>query len=132
MTFTYDVSLSTDLALVRFHIGDTDANAYFLEDATITALLTSETSVGGAVIASIRHILARLSQPNFKADWLQVDLASARKGYQALLDVKQQEFGLSAITTTIRRVYRADSTATEEPDYTNGTQNDDDRFLVIP
>lgn len=132
MAFTFDPSLGTDLSLVRFHTGDTDSTNYYLEDATITALLTSQTSVGGAVIASIRFILARLSQPNFRADWLQVDLASARKGYTALLAEKQQEFGIGAITSTVTHVYRADSTGSEEPDYTGGNYNDGENFLVIP
>jgi hypothetical protein len=119
MTFSFNPALAADKDNVRFHTGDTDPNAHFLEDEMITALLTSETTVGGAVIASIRYIIARLSQPNFKADWLQVDLASARKGYMDLLDEKRQEFGIGALTSSVTHVYRADSLATAEPDYTS-------------
>lgn len=117
MTFTFATDLSTDLALVRFHIGDTDSGGYFLADETITALLTSHGSVGGAVVASLKYIITQLSRPDFRADWLQVSNAEARKGYQALLMEKRGEFGLSAITASATHVYRADSDQTEEPDY---------------
>jgi hypothetical protein len=117
MTFTFATDLSTDLALVRFHIGDTDSGGYFLADETITALLTKHGSVGGAVVASLKYIITQLSRPDFRADWLQVSNAEARKGYQALLAEKRGEFGLSAITASATHVYRADSDQTEAPDY---------------
>jgi hypothetical protein len=126
MTFTFATDLSTDLALVRFHIGDTDSDGYFLADETITALLTSSGSVGGAVIASLRYIVSQLSRPDFRADWLSVSNASARQGYLALLAEKRGEFGLSAITASATHVYRADSDQTEEPDYDADYDTDDD------
>lgn len=117
MTFTWLGTLATDLDKVRFHIGDTDSGGYWLEDATITALLALEGSVGGAVVACLRYIISQLSRPDFRADWLQVSNAEARKGYMALLAMKRQEFAISAITATAGHVYRADSDADEEPDY---------------
>jgi hypothetical protein len=126
MTFTFSADLSTDLALVRFHIGDTDADGYYLTDETITALLTSEGSVGGAVIACIKYIITQLSKPNFKLDWMSVsDMQEARKGYERLLITKAQEFGIKptsiTISTTISTPYRADSGQDSDEDTYDGT-----------
>lgn len=113
MTFSYDTSLSSDGDLVRFHIGDTDSNGAYLPDETITALLTSEGTVGGAVIQSIKYIISQLSSPNFKLDWLSVSNENAREGFKSLLIIKSQEFGISlsglSATSTIGLPYRADS-----------------------
>ena len=110
-TFTFDNTLSTDLALVRFHIGDTSSDGNYLWDETITALLASEGTVGGAVIASIKYILTQLSVPDFKQDWNSVQFAEAKKGFNDLLLKKRQEFGLTGATATctIALPYRADS-----------------------
>jgi hypothetical protein len=117
MTFTWTGALNTDLELVRFHVGDTDAAGAWLSDETIEALLVTTGSVGGAVIASLQYILTQLSRPDFKADWLSVSHAEARKGYEGLLAEKRREFGVSAITAGSTHTYRADSLATREPDY---------------
>lgn len=114
MTFTFATDLSTDLAKVRFHIGDTDSDGYYLADETITALLTSEGSVGGAVLACIKYIISQLSKPNYKLDWMAVsDMQEARKGFEKLLVQKGHEFGISptgiTISSTISQPYRADS-----------------------
>ena len=113
MTFTFDTSLSTDLALVRFNIGDTSEEGAYLADETITALLTSKGSVGGAVVASIKYILTQLSTPNFKKDWLSVDYEMAREGFEMLLKNKAQEFGISlsnaTFASTVALPYRANS-----------------------
>ncbi len=114
MTFTFDPALATDLALVRFNIGDTSEKGAYLADETIDALLTSEGSVGGAVIASIRYILTQLSTPNFKKDWLSVDYKTAREGFETLLKDKAQEFDIKltrgvSLSSSISSVSRADS-----------------------
>lgn len=113
MTYTYDISLETDLAKVRFNIGDTSEPGNYLEDETITALIASEGSVGGAVVASIKYILTQLSVPNFKQDWLSVDYEKARMGFESLGKKKAQEFGISWTGATagssISLPYRADS-----------------------
>jgi len=112
MAFTFDPSLSTELAQVRFHIGDTSEAGAYLQDATITALLASEGSVEGAVIASIRYILTQLSVPNFKKDWLSVDYETARQGYEKMLKDKAREFGISlgsSWSSSVSNMYRADS-----------------------
>ena len=112
-TFTFDNSLSTDLAKVRFHVGDTSSAGNYLWDQTITALLTSEGSVGGAVIACIKYIITQLSSPDFKQDWLSVSNKEARAGFEKLLKVKAQELGISlsgvTASATISLPYRADS-----------------------
>lgn len=113
MTFTYDNTLSTDLALVRFHIGDTNENGAYLADETINALVTSEASVGGAVIASIKFIITQLSSPNFRLDWMSVTNQEARKGFEKMLVTKSQEFGISTTgivaSSSIGLPTRADS-----------------------
>ena len=112
MTFTYDPALSTNVSLVRFHIGDTNENGAFLADETINYLVTTY-SVGEAVVRSIQYIITQLSQPDFKLDWLSVSNKEARAGYEKLLKEKAQEFGirLSKLTptSTISQPYRADS-----------------------
>jgi len=118
MAFTFDTSLGTDLALVRFNIGDTAEEGAYMADETITALLASEGSVGGAVIASIRYILTQLSSPNFKKDWLSVDFEKARIGFEKLLKDKAVEFDISlsrgiSMTSSISNVSRADSYQTD-------------------
>ena len=114
MTFTFDTALATDLALVRFNIGDTSEEGAYLADETITALLASEGNVGGAVVASIRYIITQLATPNFKKDWLSVDYEKARVGFEALLKDKAVEFGISltggiTMSSTISNPSRADS-----------------------
>ena len=110
MTFTFDASLATDLALVRFHIGDTSDEGHFLDDATIQYFITNY-SVGEAVVACIQYIITQLSVPNFSLDWLNVSVAEARKGYETLLAQKKIEFGISRIVpiAEIALPYRADS-----------------------
>ena len=112
MAFTYDPALSTNVSLVRFHIGDTNEDGAFLADETINYLVTTY-SVGEAVVRSIQYIITQLSQPDFRLDWMQVSNKEARAGYEKLLKEKAQEFGirLSKLmpTSTISQPYRADS-----------------------
>ena len=128
MTFTFATNLSTDLAKVRFHIGDTNSAGAYLADETINALVTSEGSVGGAVVACIKYIITQLSQPDFRLDWMSVSNAEARKGFQELLKQKAQEFGvtLSGATAaaTISLPHRADSLENED-----GVYSDDADYL---
>jgi len=128
-TFTFDNTLATDLAKVRFHIGDVSSAGNYLWDETINALVTSEGSVGGAVVASIKFIITQLSSPDFKQDWMSVSNKEARAGFENLLKVKAQEFGVSVsnvtATSTISLPYRADSdqytTATRQASTSNNT-----------
>ena len=110
MTYTFNNSLSTDVSLVRFHIGDNHDNGHYLEDETIQYFVDNG-SVGSAVIACIKYIITQLSIPNFRKDWLSVTNEQARAGYETLLKIKQQEFGISSATVTsiISHTHRADS-----------------------
>ena len=119
MTFTYTEDLTVDRDFVRFHTGDTDSASSFLSDGVITSLLT-QYSKQDAVLAGLRYIITKLSTPNFKADWLQVDTATARAGYDGILAEKKNEFGIGGLTVTVTNTYRADSAQTEESDYTDG------------
>lgn len=118
MTFTYTPSATpSDATRVRWHTGQTVEAESLLSDEEITMLLAEESTWQRATIAAIKFIIARLSQPNFKADWLQVDNASARKGYMDLLAEKRRELGVPAITAATVNTYRGDSLATESPNY---------------
>jgi hypothetical protein len=110
VTYTFNNSLSTDVSLVRFHIGDNHDNGHYLEDETIQYFVDNG-SVGSAVIACIKYIITQLSIPNFRKDWLSVTNEQARAGYETLLKIKQQEFGISdaVVSSTISHAHRADS-----------------------
>jgi len=111
MTYSFDASLGTDVSLVRFHVGDTNVEGYYLEDETIQYFVTAG-SVGSAVIACIKYIISQLSKPDFRLDWMAVsNMEAARKGFENLLAQKVAEFGLPLYTasSTISQPYRADS-----------------------
>ena len=120
MTFTYSDDLMTDINFVRFHTGDTVEAESFLSDGIITSLVATEGTKEKAVIAGLEHIILRLSDPNFKADWLQIDNESARKGKEIALAAKKTKFGLNTLVGGVVNTYRADSGQTEEPDYSEG------------
>jgi cysteine synthase len=120
MTFTFDNTLSTDLALVRFHIGDTHSDGYYLADETINYLVTTH-GVTGAVVRGIDYIITQLSQPDFKLDWMSVSNEKAREGYERLKKEKEQELGISSgaiATATIVHPHRADSYENDDEVYT--------------
>lgn len=94
MTYTYAPALTDDVSLVRFHVGDNSSEGHYLEDEEIQYFV-SVGSVGTAVIACIKHIIAKLSTPNFRLDWLTVSNNEARQGFEALLKLKGAEFGIS-------------------------------------
>lgn len=129
MSFSFDTSLSDDISLVRFHIGDTDTSGYFVDDETIQYWVNAGT-VESATIACLRFILSQLSRPNFSLDWLSVSgMKEAKEGYEELLREKEREFGLRSIvaTTTISSPYRADSLQdTDDTDYPNYHSEFDD------
>ena len=112
MTFSYNAALSTDISLVRFHIGDTNSEGAFLADETINYFVTNY-SVGEAVVRCIQYIITQLSQPDFRLDWMQISNKEARTGYEKLLKEKAQEFGIRLSnltpTSTVTNAYRADS-----------------------
>lgn len=124
MTFTYTSDLTNSRDYVRFHTGDTESTEAFLTDEIITSLVATSASNNAAVIAAIRYIILKLSKPNFRADWLQVDNKSAREGYQQMLSEKKREFGLLYVDAVHTPVHRMD----EPEDDTDAllTYEDDD------
>lgn len=122
MAFSFDPSLSDYVSIIRFHIGDTKVEGYFIEDETIEYLYNQNQSVGEAVIASIKFILSRLSQPDYRTDWLSISgMDRAREGFRQLLKDKSAEFGVSingsSFGSSISYPYRADSLQDEETEY---------------
>jgi hypothetical protein len=112
MTYTFAPALSNDVSLVRFHIGDINADGHYLEDETINYFVTNS-GVATAVIRCIQYIITQLSQPNFSLDWMSVSNEQARAGYEALLKQKSLELGVSTTgavaASTISLPYNADS-----------------------
>jgi hypothetical protein len=97
MTFTWGADPVNDAAdWIRFELGDTDSEKYFLTDEEITAALAlAEDDKKVASISCIKLILRKLSKPNFRADWLQVDYDKARAAWHATLAEKLQEYAIS-------------------------------------
>ena len=133
MTYTYD--LTTDRGKVRRWINDTDTASGKFTDAEIDYALTEGTTVGGAVIICLKWLLAMLADPNFTADWLTVDHASAYKSTSDLLVRASQEFGAPLISATANHTYRPDSRQDEAPDFSEVQAGEDDDnaigYLVI-
>lgn len=95
MSFTYDIAGGGDVAWVRFHTGDTDADTALLSDEEITFILGERSGdKQGAALDCIRTMIAKLSQPNFTADWLTVSTAAAIQAYEKLLAEKKSAFGV--------------------------------------
>jgi hypothetical protein len=116
MTFTFDPSMSDDVSLVRFHVGDTVEMDHQIEDATIKYFVDSD-GVGTAVIKCIQYIITRLSQPDERTGNYSRSNANARAGYETLLKAKAQEFSvnLSGVTmsSSVSLPWRADSYMTD-------------------
>lgn len=113
MAFTYMQDLTVPRDFVRFYTGDTVEASSLLSDEVIASLIATTGGKETAVIAALRHILTRMSQPDFRADWLQVDYAAARAGVMTRLADAERQFGLDALTVESITTYRADSDASE-------------------
>jgi len=120
MTFTYTEDLTVERDFVRFHTGDTVEAQSFLSDEIITSMISVEGSKEAAVVAGLRFIVTKFSQPNFTADWLTVDNKTAADSYRMMLREKQREFGVGSMTSGTKTVYREDSAQIEAPDYEGG------------
>ena len=119
MSFSYNpTGTFTNLERVRFHISDKDPKAPKFSDEEIEAVIADAGSWQKAVIVCIRSLMAAVSMPNFSADWLTVDNASAYKSLEALLQQKQRELGQTALTVNSVHVYRADGQMTSAPTFT--------------
>jgi len=120
MTFTYTSDFTVARDYVRFHTGQTVEAESLLSDEEITSLVAVEGSNNLAVRAGLLYIIRRFSQPNFRADWLQVDYKTAREGYKQMLEEWDSATSYGLLATSITTPYRQDSTATAVPDWTNG------------
>lgn len=111
MTYAFDPTLADDVSLVRFHIGDTNPAGCYLQDETIQYWIDQTDSIGKASLQCIQYIITQLSTPGFNLDWLSVNMADARKGYQDLMTQKMIEFGLPAarMVASVSLPHRADS-----------------------
>lgn len=111
MTFTFDPSLADDVSYIRFFVGDTSSEGYYLEDETIQFLFDDSESYEQSIVDCIQFIITQLSSPNFHLDWMSVSVEQAREGYEKLLKEKKIEFGIQTATAsaTISLPHRADS-----------------------
>ena len=112
MTFTYDLSSGsfTDLTRVRFHIDDIDSSVPKFTDEEINVVLDETSDYKITVIWLLQTLIVRLSSdPDFQADWLKINKASAIAGLQAMIAAKRKELGInSIITSTLIIPVRAD------------------------
>lgn len=119
MAFTY-TPFATDKDRVRFHIGDVDSTAQIYSDEEINAIIVEEGAWKKAVLACLDGIIARLTgTPDFKADWLTVDVSKAVAAYRNLRNLKAETFALEtgSMTSDAGHVYRLDSEQKTEPTY---------------
>lgn len=119
MTFTYDLATPNDITRVRSHISDTVEATAIYSDEEINFFLSEEGSVAKTVIRCIRQVIAKLAaEPNMKADWLQVDWATAQAAWKTLLAEKKSEFGLGWQSSSGgQHSYRPDSLQKKPPYY---------------
>lgn len=124
MTFTFDLSDGfDDIDRVRFWTGDTVEVSAMHTDEEIGAIVTEESDWQHAVVAILEGKIAQLSLvPDFKADWLEIDVPSTIAVLKDRL-VRFQSRHSDILTDALRvgsepvHTYRADSDATEVPDY---------------
>jgi len=115
MTATFDPTIATETDWVRFQIGDTDTNGMYLEDETIDYFINLN-SKEQAVIDCIENIIAQLSAPSTKLDWLTVDYSQAREGYEKLLLRRKQTLGITngaSFSLVTSHPWREDSAQTD-------------------
>lgn len=107
MAFTY-VPFATPRDFVRFHIGDTNPNTPIFQDEELDALINVSGGWESAVITALERLIVMVAQPNFRADWLQVDHEAARRSYEAVLKIKRQAFGAAGISAGVVHPRRVD------------------------
>jgi hypothetical protein len=87
-------------------------------DEEIQLMIDDEGSWQGACVACIQSILNILNtEPDSTADWLRIDLESARESYEKMLSELKAWLGVSGVgnTTTTTPSWRGDSLQTEAP-----------------
>ena len=122
-TFTFDgTGFSTDKDRVRFHTRDYDLSLPVPKwsDELIIAVIADQGSWQKAVIALLTDLVIALSNPDFKADWLEVSKQKeAADSLRALLAQKKKELGVTSggFTAKFVHVHRQDSLLKTEPTY---------------
>lgn len=111
MTFTLDLTAPfSDLTRVRLALGDvTEATAMF-SDALILAQIDDTGSWEMAAVHCLRTLIAEMSAvPNYQADWLRVDVATALMQLRAqLVDLENRLSTGPMLATATVQVERAD------------------------
>lgn len=102
---------------IRLWIGDTEESMMRFSDEELTALIASEGSWQKAAVACCVIMQAKLSMPNFTADWLTVSHDAARVGWAALETQLRRQFNVAKITASVIHRWRPDSDQTEAPNY---------------
>ena len=89
MAFSFDNALSTDRDHVRLNLSDTSSDAYWFENETIDALLSSKGSVDDATAACLRALLASkgLRMKKFSAQGLSYDDTAQLEALRDLLSL---------------------------------------------
>ncbi len=115
MAFTYDDTLGSDLATVRFYLQDTVANSgpkpsdSNFTDAEIEGLIAAEGSWQRAVAAGFETLAAAWRRyPTFKADGLSLNRSDIAKGYTTQAKEWRRKYGGSGGGAGSRAVTRAD------------------------
>lgn len=62
MTWTYDPTLASDLAKVRFEIQDTETSDQLFSDEEINAVLTAEGSVAASVLRLAKKLMMKFAR----------------------------------------------------------------------
>lgn len=97
MAFTYDGDpAASDLANLRFTVGDTDSVDPQFFDAELNHLLTEAGSVKGAAVTAVRRLIAKYSRfVNKSVGDLRNAYSDRLKNYQILLKELQNTLGLA-------------------------------------
>lgn len=97
MAFTYDGDpAGSDLAALRFSIGDTDSNDQQFQDAELTYLLTTYGSVEKASVEAVTRLIAKYARLVDKAVGdLKMSYSQRVKQYKTLLAERRRELLLA-------------------------------------
>lgn len=118
MTFTYAPSATpSDLTRVRFALGDTVSASAKFSDEEIAMQIAEQTTWQAAVVTLLQGLIAKMSIPNFSADWLTVDPTTARKDLMWLLQQKRNEYGISQLSVETGYAWRPDSRQNTSPNF---------------
>lgn len=129
MTFTYTPATPDDITRVRYHVGDVVEETAIFTDEEIQFAIDEEGDWKGAVIASIRSVMARLAgEPDMEADWLRIDWRRSAENWKLLLSEKSQQFGLGKARASSggHHAYRPDGLQKSEPTYEHDSLEDCD------